>query len=76
MYKKIFVWRASFFRKASILFLMHRRMTDKVNRLDEDEEDEKGAGEQRPVFKSNFFVPAHPVLMFGMFCPCQARVLI
>ena len=46
---------------------MHRRMTDKVNRLDEDEEDEKGAGEQRPVFKSNFFVPAHPVLMFGMF---------
>ena len=67
MYKKIFVWRASFFRKASILFLMHRRMTDKVNRLDEDEEDEKGAGEQRPVFKSNFFVPAHPVLMFGMF---------
>ena len=43
---------------------MHRRMTEKANSL--DEEDEKGAGEERPVFKSNFFVPAHPVLMIGM----------
>ena len=46
---------------------MHRRMTEKANSLDKDEEDEKGAGEERPVFKSNFFVPAHPVLMIGTF---------
>ena len=55
------------FRKASTLFLMHRRMTDNASRVGKDEEDETGAGEEGPVFKSNFFVPAHPLLMIGMF---------
>ena len=42
-------------------------MPDKADRQTEDEEEEKGNGEERPVFKSNFFVPAHPVLMIGKF---------
>ena len=42
---------------------MRRRMSDKTDM--QDEEDEKGPGEERPAFKSNFFVPAHPVLMIG-----------
>ena len=44
---------------------MRRRMTDKTDIQDEDEEDEKDPDEERPPFKSNFFVPAHPVLMIG-----------
>ena len=44
---------------------MRRRMTEKTDIQDEDEEDEKDPGEERPAFKSNFFVPAHPVLMIG-----------
>ena len=66
MYEKDLCMVVSIFREASTLFLMHRRMTEKANSPDKDLEDEKGAGEERPVFKSNFFVPAHPVLMIGM----------
>ena len=42
---------------------MRKRMKENADRQDEDEDDEKAAGEERPVFNSNFFVPAHPVLM-------------
>ena len=31
------------------------------------EEGDKDFGEERPIFKSNFFVPAHPLLMIGKF---------
>ncbi len=51
------------FQKSIILSLMRKRMTENADRQDEDEEDEKEAGEERPVFNTNFFVPAHPVLM-------------
>ena len=53
------------FQKTYILALMRRRMVDKTDIQDEDEDDEKDPGEERPAFKSNFFVPAHPVLMIG-----------
>ena len=38
-------------------------MTKNADRQDEDEDNEKAAVEERPVFNLNFFVPAHPVLM-------------
>ena len=42
-------------------------MQDTADSQAGDEEDEKDSGEERPVFKSNFFVPAHPLLMIGKF---------